>query len=153
MPFCKDQQQQHWLSPCPSVKRNCDCKVQLRFGLPNTEIVLGKYVCALQRKHGALLQGRLHVFPNYVAFACDLPGFVHSLVLKLSDVSLVKKAKTLVVVPNSIEISMLGGSSYFFTSFLSRNDAYHTIHDLWSIAKGIETANSSSSSGTRLVHL
>ena len=124
-------------------------------------MVLAKYLCALQRKNGTLLQGRMHIFPNYVAFACDLPGYMHSILLKLADVSLVKKAKTLLVVPNSIEIRMIGGTNYFFTSFLSRNDTYHLIFDLWSIAKGVEVAKSSSmyvetaagSRGTRLVHL
>ena len=118
-------------------------KVPARFGLPTTEIVLGNYMCALQSKHGTLLQGRMHLFPNYVAFACDLPGFTHSVLVKLSDVSRVKKAKTLGVVPNSIEILMLGGTRYFITSFLSRNEAYHLIYDLWSIAKGIEAVKRS----------
>ena len=120
-----------------------DCKVRARFGLPNTEIVLGKYICALQSKHTSLLQGHMHVFPNYVAFACDLTGFTHFILLKLSDVSRVNKAKAFGVVPNSIEILMLGGTRYFITSFLSRNEAYHLIYDLWSIAKGIEAVKRS----------
>ncbi len=134
--------------------------MRTRFGLPNSEIVLGKYVCALHRKRGSLLQGRIYILPNYVAFTCDLPGFTHSILLKLADISLVKKAKTLLVVPNSIEIRMIGGQRYFLTSFLSRNDAYHLIYDLWSIAKGVEAAKSIETSaaerastfhGTRLV--
>jgi hypothetical protein len=129
-----------------NAHNSTDFKVQTRFGLPKTEIVLGKYLCALQRKNGALLQGRMHVFPNHVAFACDLPGFTHSVLLKLADISQIRKAKTLVVVPNSIIIRMINGTGYFLTSFLSRNDAYHLIYDLWSIAKGVEAAKSCSMS-------
>jgi hypothetical protein len=114
--------------------------IQDRFGLPSTEIVLGKFVCALQRKQGSLCQGCLYVFPHYVAFTCDLPGYKYSVLLKLSEISRVKKAKTLFIVPNAINICMIGGTSHFFASFLSRNEAYHQIYDLWLIAKGIEAA-------------
>jgi hypothetical protein len=89
-------------------------------------------------EHTPLRQGRMFVFPNYVAFASD--NF--SVLLKLSEISRVKKAKVLLIIPNSIEIRMVEGTRHFFTSFLSRNKAYNQICDLWLIAKGIEIAKS-----------
>ena len=67
------------------------------------------------------------------------------MLLKLSEVSRVKKTKTLLIIPNAIEIRMAEGTSYEFTSFLSRNEAYHQIYDLLLIAKGIEAAKAETS--------
>ncbi len=140
----------HLLPNLESPRGRCD-KVQARFGLPCTEIVLGKYVCALQQKHHPLCHGRLYVFPNYIAFACDLPGYSYCMLLKLSEVSRVKKTKTLLIIPNAIEIRMAEGTSYEFTSFLSRNEAYHQIYDLLLIAKGIEAAKAETSKADEAV--
>jgi hypothetical protein len=133
------------LGPGLGSKRGTSGKVQARFGLPSTEIVLEKYVCALQRNQEPEHRGKLYVFPNYVAFACDLPGDSCSMLLKLSEVSRVKKAKTLFVLPNAIEVHMTGGKTHHFTSFLSRNEAYNQIYDLSLIAKGIEAAKAETS--------
>uniref|UniRef100_A0A7S0LV29 GRAM domain-containing protein n=1 Tax=Cryptomonas curvata TaxID=233186 RepID=A0A7S0LV29_9CRYP len=114
---------------------------QARFSLPSTEDVLGIYICALQKRNGSLRHGRLYIFHNYVAFASDLPGFSYSMLLKLVDVSRIKKAKTLLVVPNAIRFYMVEGTSHCFTSFMSRNEAYYQILDLWLIAKEKDAAN------------
>ena len=114
--------------------------VRGRFGLPSTELLLAKYHCALRSNTLSLSQGRLYVFPRHVAFACDVIGHVQSILVRLSDVAQVKKAKTLLLLPNAIEIRLIDGTNYFLTSFLSRNEAYHQIRDLWSISKGIELA-------------
>ncbi len=121
-------------SRCPKNKNQ---ELQTRFGLSRKEIVLGKYVCVLQKENTPLRKGRLFVFPNNLAFACDH----FSMLLKLSEISRVKKAKALLIIPNSIEIRMVDeGTSHFFTTLLSRNKAYNQICDLWMIAKGIELA-------------
>jgi hypothetical protein len=110
-----------------------------RFELPRTEHVLAKFYCALQCGSFALSQGRLYVFPGHVAFGCKIPGQMQTVVIKLSDVSKVRKAKTLSLLPNAIEINKFDGTKYFFTSFLSRNDAFHLIQDLWFVSKGISS--------------
>jgi hypothetical protein len=116
-------------------------KVQARFGLPCSELVIGYYSCALKLKHSILLQGRVYIFPRHLGFACDLLGQVRSISLKFSDIISVRKAKTALVVPNAIDIQTINGDSYFFASFLSRNEAYRHIHDLWTIAKGVAAAD------------
>jgi hypothetical protein len=116
-------------------------KVQDRFGLPYSELVLGYYSCALKLKHSILLQGRLYIFPRHLGFACDLLGQAKSITIKFSDIESVRKAKTALVVPNAIDIQTVNGESYFFASFLSRNEAYRHVHDLWAIAKGVAAAD------------
>ena len=114
--------------------------LQARLGLPSTEIMLAKYHCALRTHSLSLCQGRLYIFPKHVAFVCDVIGQTQAILVKLVDVSHVKKAKTLMLLPNAIDIRLIDGKSFFLTSFLSRNEAYHQIYDLWSISKGIEQA-------------
>lgn len=118
-------------------KASGSSKAYARFGLPRTENVLAKFHCALQNPNFSLSQGRLYVFPEHIAFACKIPGHLQSIVTKLSDVSKVRKAKTLALLPNAMEIHKNDGTIYFLTSFLSRNDAYHLIQDLWFVSKGI----------------
>ena len=122
-------------------------KLQARFGLRGTELVLGSYSCALKEKHSILLQGRLYIFPHHIGFACDLLGQVKSIVLLLSDIVSIKKAKTALVVPNAINIEVSNGESFFFASFLSRNEAYGLVHDLWKIARGVAAVNDLSDGG------
>ena len=114
--------------------------LQARLGLPSTEVLLAKYHCALRTHSLSLCQGRLYIFPKHVAFVCDVIGQTQAILVKLVDVAHVKKAKTLMLLPNAIEIRLIDGKSFFLTSFLSRNEAYHQLYDLWSISKGIEQA-------------
>jgi hypothetical protein len=76
-----------------------------------------------------------------LGFACDLLGQAKSIAVKFSDIVSVRKAKTALVVPNAIDIQTINGDSYFFASFLSRNEAYRHVHDLWAIAKGVAAAD------------
>ena len=107
--------------------------IQDRIRIPASEMVLEKFHCAL--KENILLQGILYIFPHYIGFTCDLPGHSRSIVIALSDVDALDKAK-LGIIPNSIQISALD-TTYFFTSFFSRGKAYETIYHLWAIAKGL----------------
>jgi hypothetical protein len=111
--------------------------LQGRFGLPPTELLLESYSCALKQKNSILLQGRLHVFPHHIGFACDLISQTRSIVLNFSDIAAIKKAKTVIFVPNAIEIITCSEDRYIFASFLYRNEAFRMIHNLWAIARGI----------------
>ena len=111
---------------------------QSRFGIPATEIVLDKFVCAL--KENFLLQGYLYIFPHYVAFSCDLPGNTRSILISISDIECVKKAR-LALLPNSIEITTTS-STIHLASFLHRGKAYDMIFNLWAVAKSLSTFTS-----------
>ena len=107
-----------------------------RFGLPRTDIVLASYACALKQKKLILLQGRLYVFPHHVGFACDLLGNSKTIKVRIADIIAINKKTTIKFIPNAIEIVTNDGR-FVFTSFLTRNDAFRVLHDLWAIASGI----------------
>jgi hypothetical protein len=123
-----------------SFRLQADGKLQARFGLPCSELLLASYSCAMKLKHSILLQGRMYVFPRHIGFACDLLGQVKSISLRFSEIDSIKKAKTALVVPNAISIQTNNGNAYFFASFLSRNEAFRLVYDLWAIAKGVAKA-------------
>ncbi|KAK9827162.1 hypothetical protein WJX74_008866 [Apatococcus lobatus] len=97
------------------------------FKLPSDEAILDDFRCAIKRR--ILHQGHLYVFDRHVCFHSNVFGYVRSTVMPLKDVSAVKKQKALGL-PNSLEITCDGKTS-FFTSFLSREDAYRLITRLW----------------------
>ncbi|QDZ19061.1 hypothetical protein HOP50_02g15700 [Chloropicon primus] len=97
------------------------------FGLPDNEELVEEYNCALQRK--ILLQGKMYVFSCYVCFYSNVFGYITKRSLALKDVTSISKAKN-VGFPNSIKI-VHKGKQMFFTSFLSREDAFKLIISLW----------------------
>jgi len=97
------------------------------FGLPASEELVEEYNCALQRK--ILLQGKMYVFSSYVCFYSNVFGYITKRSIALKEVTGVSKAKN-VGFPNSIRI-VHKGKQMFFTSFLSREDAYRLIVTLW----------------------
>lgn len=90
--------------------------------------LLEDYNCALQKK--ILLQGRMFVFEEYVCFHANIFGYVKTKVMPLNEVTSVRRCKH-VGFPNSIEFYFRGRRE-FFTSFLSRDDAYWLVVSAWS---------------------
>lgn len=92
------------------------------------------YICALRKK--ILLQGRLFIFERHLCFHSSLFGYQKAKVIPLDAVIEIDKKKN-VGFPNSIQItwdaSPQGESikKEFFTSFLSREEAYKLIIGLW----------------------
>jgi hypothetical protein len=125
----------HAMEVIDEIRRNTAAPgtLQARFSIPATEILLDTFMCAL--KENFLLQGCLYIFPHFVAFGCDIPGHSRSIVMSISDVDCVKKAK-LALLPNSIEISALE-RTYHFASFLHRGKAYEMIYNLWAVDKSL----------------
>lgn len=120
-----------------SIFSTSPAALQSRFGLPLTEILLESYACALKQKNSILLQGRIYVFPHHIGFSCDLIGQTRTISLNFSEIAAIKKAKTVIFVPNAIEIITTDDERYVFASFLYRNEAFRMMHNLWAIAKGI----------------
>eukprot|EP00854_Cymbomonas_tetramitiformis_P005390 gene5390-6537_t len=75
-------------------------------------------------------EGRLYLFDNYVCFYANVFGYIKRKVIPLKDVTGVRKAKTAIVVPNAVEITVFGKRE-FFTSFLSPDKAYRMILEAW----------------------
>ncbi|GAB4817199.1 hypothetical protein N2152v2_004245 [Parachlorella kessleri] len=112
------------------VKRVQGRNEELRrlFQLPASEQLMDDYVCALKKK--VLLQGRLFVFERHLGFYCNLFSYRKKYCVPLEDVVSVERKKN-VGFPNSIEVRTTEGRKYFFTSFLSREDAYRLVVSLW----------------------
>lgn len=91
------------------------------------------FMCALKKK--VLLQGRLFVFERHFCFYSSLFGYHKAKVIPLEAIEDISKKKN-VGFPNSIQVMWNAGSSSgvkkeFFTSFLSREDAYRLMLGLW----------------------
>ena len=112
------------------AKAKSDGKDSLRklFKLPDDEVLIEEYLCALYKK--ILLQGRMYLFRNYVCFYSNVFGYQKNKVIPLKDVTIVRRAYTVKVVPNAIEI-VCNGKCEFFTSFIFPDRAYRNITNAW----------------------
>ncbi len=112
------------------AKAKSDGKDSLRklFKLPDDEVLIEEYLCALYKK--ILLQGRMYPFRNYVCFYSNVFGYQKNKVIPLKDVTIVRRAYTVKVVPNAIEI-VCNGKCEFFTSFIFPDRAYRNITNAW----------------------
>ncbi|CAL8460897.1 g428 [Coccomyxa elongata] len=98
------------------------------FHLPPGENVCDEFVCALRKR--ILLQGRLYICEHFICFYSSLFGYNKEKVIPLKEVTNVRKRRHCGF-PNSIEIIWRGGKREFFTSFLSRDDAYRLVMMAW----------------------
>mmetsp|Transcript_12871 Transcript_12871/g.35668 ORF Transcript_12871/g.35668 Transcript_12871/m.35668 type:complete len:182 (+) Transcript_12871:189-734(+) len=123
-------------SNCNTQKRDRANSLQTRFGLPSTEILLYAYSCSLNSNNPVPQYGTLYVFPSRLGFACDIIGYTTTVTICFGEILAVKKAKTLGVLHNSIEIRTRN-KVHTFSYFASRNEAFHIIKDLWSVSTAI----------------
>lgn len=108
-------------------------ELQAMFGLDDAEELVDTYMCALKKK--ILLQGRMYVFDRHVCFNCSLFGYHKLKSIPISSILSLRKMKN-VGFPNSLEIvwqceEEMIPKREFFTSFLSRDDAFKLIFSLW----------------------
>ncbi|KAG2489021.1 hypothetical protein HYH03_012459 [Edaphochlamys debaryana] len=101
------------------------------FELPPTESLRGDFHCAMRKR--VLLQGRMYVFDHYVCFYSAVFGFAKKRRIPMRTIKAVKK-KTHLGFPNSLEIEA-DERKDFYTSFLSREEAYQLIMRLVPEAK------------------
>ncbi|ORX55335.1 GRAM-domain-containing protein [Piromyces finnis] len=99
-------------------------------GIPNNEVLIERYSCALQRDI-LLLQGFLYVSKNYFCYYSNVVGFIHKVVIPLSKVKSVTKKNAALVVPNAIQIDTKTGESYFMLSFINRDSVYAQLIEIW----------------------
>uniref|UniRef100_A0A7N0ZUW2 VASt domain-containing protein n=1 Tax=Kalanchoe fedtschenkoi TaxID=63787 RepID=A0A7N0ZUW2_KALFE len=98
------------------------------FRLPPGEVLVQDFNCALQEN--MLFQGHLYVFRNYLCFYSNIFGFETKKIIQFSEITILRRAKTAGIFPNAIEI-FTGERKHFFASFLSRDEAFNLISDLW----------------------
>ncbi|KAK3009130.1 hypothetical protein RJ639_013705, partial [Escallonia herrerae] len=91
-------------------------------------VLIEDFNCALQENF--LFQGHMYLFVHYICFYGNIFGFEAKKVIPFQEVTSVRRAKAAVLFPTAIEV-IAAGKKYFFTSFLSRDEAFKLINDGW----------------------
>ncbi|XP_053203034.1 protein Aster-B-like [Panonychus citri] len=121
-----------------------------KFRMKNFEKLFGKQIGLNERLiadySGAILRdmiiaGRLYITSSYLCFYGSLLKWETKIVIRLSDISSIIKAKTIKVIPNAIQIVTRTGDKYVFTSLTSRQKVYKTLVSIWTANVSHELAN------------
>ena len=128
----KDKGRNHFFSNFEGNNSSEEEEFNRRFSFGIKEAVISSYLCAFSDR--ILLQGKMYLTHSYLCFysyfnSSTIIGNDTKIQLKLSDIISIEKKVNLFFFDNSIEIKTKN-SSYFFTSFISRDDAYSIIHRL-----------------------
>ncbi|KAI8644158.1 hypothetical protein BD408DRAFT_413807 [Parasitella parasitica] len=114
-----------------NAKRNQDFHALFR-SVPEQDNLIEDFGCALQKE--ILLQGRIYISESYLCFNANIFGWVTNLVVAFADIIEIEKKTTAYFIPNAIQIST-DNAKHFFASFLSRDQAYDLMVDIWRIAR------------------
>jgi len=96
--------------------------------IPHNEQMIEAFSCALQKDKISLSQGRLYITRSVIAFHAQIFGVTTKFVIPFSTIKNVSRRNTAYVIPNAIEIETTD-QTYFFTSFIFRDQAYLVISD------------------------
>ncbi|CAI5726300.1 unnamed protein product [Peronospora effusa] len=111
-----------------------DSDFQRQFKLDSPEQVVESFSCALFLSNFPF-HGRLYLTRNRMCFS----GWRDTIfVALLSEITAMGKKNTALIVPNAIEITVKG-EKVFFTSFIFRDECFHSIQQLRSIQKKAAT--------------
>uniref|UniRef100_A0AAV2L3M2 VASt domain-containing protein n=1 Tax=Knipowitschia caucasica TaxID=637954 RepID=A0AAV2L3M2_KNICA len=95
--------------------------------LPETEILIVDYHCALQRD--ILLQGRLYLSENCLCFYSNVFRGT-KIILNLKEIMSMTREKTARLIPNAIQVCT-SSEKFFFTSFSAREKSYLGVFKIW----------------------
>ncbi|KAK2993391.1 hypothetical protein RJ640_000713 [Escallonia rubra] len=98
------------------------------FQVTYVQVLIEDFNCALQDNF--LFQGHMYLFLHYICFYGNIFGFEAKKVIPFQEVTSVRRAKAAGLFPTAIEV-IAAGKKYFFTSFLSRDEAFKLINDGW----------------------
>lgn len=116
-------------------KKNQDFHLLFK-SIPEQDRLLEDYGCALQKE--ILLQGRVYFTHHNICFNSNIFGWITSLIISFADVQDIEKKSTAIFIPNAILISTTT-TKYFFASFLSRDQAYDQLIELWKASQLFST--------------
>ncbi|XP_059274393.1 GRAM domain-containing protein 2B isoform X7 [Mustela nigripes] len=94
---------------------------KLFLDVPTEEPLRQSFTCALQKE--ILYQGKLFVSENWICFHSKVFGKDTKISIPAFSVTLIKKTKTALLVPNALIIATVT-DRYIFVSFLSRDSTY-----------------------------
>ncbi|KAI8344436.1 hypothetical protein BC941DRAFT_408637 [Chlamydoabsidia padenii] len=133
-----------------SDKRNQDFHALFR-SVPEDDMLIEDYGCALQKE--ILVQGRIYISENHLCFNANIFGWVTNLVIAFADIVDIEKRTTAIFIPNAIQVSTLH-AKHFFASFLSRDQAFDLMVDVWRYSRPIanKTTDSNIDDSTNSQH-
>uniref|UniRef100_A0A3Q2PRV2 GRAM domain containing 1C n=1 Tax=Fundulus heteroclitus TaxID=8078 RepID=A0A3Q2PRV2_FUNHE len=114
-------------SPLPSYKQRVEEFKRLFKEVPESEILILDYPCALHRD--ILHQGRLYLSENWLCFYSNVFRGT-KIALSLKDVTSMSREKTARFIPNAIQICT-NDEKYFFASFSAREKSYLSVFRMW----------------------
>ncbi|MGH0176604.1 UNVERIFIED_CONTAM: hypothetical protein FKN15_073657 [Acipenser sinensis] len=103
------------------------------------ELLKQSYTCALQKD--ILYQGKLFVSENWICFHSKVFGKDTRIVIPVSSVTLIKKTKTAILVPNALVIAT-PNDRHVFGSLLSRDATYKVLKSICVHLEDKSTGNS-----------
>ncbi|XP_026576344.1 GRAM domain-containing protein 2B isoform X1 [Pseudonaja textilis] len=97
------------------------------------------FTCALQKE--IMYQGKLYVSENWICFHSNVFGKDIKITIPVLSVTLIKKTKTALLVPNALIITTVS-DRYMFVSFLSRDTVYKLLKSICSHLENASVGNS-----------
>ncbi|KAL6037148.1 hypothetical protein STEG23_022990, partial [Scotinomys teguina] len=112
---------------------------KLFLDVPTEEPLKQSFTCALQKE--ILYQGKLFVSENWICFHSKVFGKDTKISIPAFSVTLIKKTKTALLVPNALIISTVT-DRYIFVSLLSRDSTYKLLKSVCGHLENTSVGNS-----------
>lgn len=144
-------------SPLSQISSDCEVKIERKKSLTNQfsktnaqyhkifaeiskdELLRQSYTCALQKD--ILYQGKMYVSDNWICFHSKVFGKDTKIAIPALSVTLIKKTKTAILVPNALVVATTT-ERHVFVSFLSRDTTYKVLRSVCFHLDGMSTGSS-----------
>ncbi|XP_053329791.1 GRAM domain-containing protein 2B isoform X2 [Spea bombifrons] len=107
--------------------------------IPHEETLQESFTCALQKE--ILYHGKLYISENWICFHSKVFGKDTKIVIPVLAVTLIKKTKTAILVPNALIIATIT-ERFIFVSLLTRDSTYKLLKSVCSHLENLSTGNS-----------
>ncbi|RXN37288.1 G- coupled receptor 55-like protein [Labeo rohita] len=108
--------------------------------IPETEDLLHAYVCALQKE--VPYHGRLYISDSSLCFFSSVLLKDTKVIIPVTNVNILKKQNTALLVPNAISVRTTDGEKYLFVSLRNREGCYKLLR---SVCPQLEDGSANSS--------
>ncbi|XP_063151350.1 GRAM domain-containing protein 2B isoform X2 [Candoia aspera] len=112
---------------------------KLFLDVPIDEPLRQNFTCALQKE--IVYQGKLFISENWICFHSKVFGKDTKISIPVLSVTLIKKTKTALLVPNALIIATVS-DRYMFISFLSRDTVYKLLKSVCAHPENVSVGNS-----------
>ncbi|XP_044131806.1 GRAM domain-containing protein 2B isoform X6 [Bufo gargarizans] len=107
--------------------------------VPKDETLRESFTCALQKE--ILYQGKLYISDNWICFHSKVFGKDTKIVIPTIAVTVIKKTKTALLVPNALVVATVT-DRFIFVSLLSRDSSYKLLKSVCSHLDSASTGHS-----------